>query len=70
MTGEVKKAVFRPEALPGQLPAFRLPQFPRAVQWNGWAVERLIELTGDEIEARLLWSEGPAAVRHPDPSGI
>lgn len=68
--GEVRKAVFRADALPVDLPAFRLPQFPRAVQWNGWAVERLIDLTGDEIEARLLWSEDPAAVPHPDPWGI
>ncbi|MFF3460928.1 hypothetical protein [Streptomyces sp. NPDC002619] len=68
--GEVKKAVFRPEAFPVHLPAFRLPQFPSAVQWNGWAADRLIELTGDEIEARLLWSEDPEAVPHPDPWGI
>lgn len=69
-SGEVKKAVFRADALPVGLPAFRLPQFPRAVQWNGWAVERLTGLTGDEIEARLLWSEDPAAVPHPDPWGF
>lgn len=68
--GEVKKAVFRPEALPAHLPAFRLPEFPRAIQWNGWAADRLRELTGDQIEARLLWSEDPAAKPHPDPWGI
>ncbi|WP_030856162.1 hypothetical protein [Streptomyces sp. NRRL S-37] len=68
--GEVKRAVFRADALPAGLPAFRLPQFPRAVQWNGWAVERLTGLTGDGIEARLLWSGDPAAVPHPDPWGI
>ncbi|GHB15757.1 hypothetical protein GCM10010377_01470 [Streptomyces viridiviolaceus] len=68
--GEVKKAVYRTDAVPVRLPAFRLPQFPGAVQWNGWAVERLIDLTGDEIEARLLWSEDPAAVPHSDPWGI
>ncbi|MFF5157483.1 hypothetical protein ACFY3N_14695 [Streptomyces sp. NPDC000348] len=70
MNGEVKKAVYRTDALPAHLPAFRLPQFPGAVQWNGWAVERLVGLTGDEIEARLLWSGDPAAVPHPDPWGI
>jgi hypothetical protein len=50
--GEVKKAVFRPEALPSHLPAFRLPQFPGAVQWNGWAADLLADLTGDQIERR------------------
>ncbi|MFF4401437.1 hypothetical protein [Streptomyces sp. NPDC001480] len=69
-SGEIKKAVFLPERLPVDLPAFRLPQFPRAVQWNGWAADRLIELTGDQIEARLLWSEDPTAVPHADPWGI
>jgi hypothetical protein len=68
--GEVKKAVFRPEALPTHLPAFRLPQFPGAVQWNGWAADMLVDLTGDQIERRLTWSEDPAAKPHPDPWGI
>ncbi|MER5790120.1 hypothetical protein [Streptomyces sp. NPDC001980] len=68
--GEVKRPVYRPEALPAQLPAFRLPQFPRAVQWNGWVVDRLLDLTGDQIEARLTWSEEPGAVVHPDPWGF
>ncbi|MFI6021964.1 hypothetical protein ACIBCP_30540 [Streptomyces sp. NPDC051287] len=68
--GEIKKPVYRPEALPTGLPAFRLPQFPRAVQWNGWAAERLLGLTGDQIEARLTWSEDPTAKPHPDPWGF
>lgn len=68
--GEVKKAVFRPEALPSHLPAFRLPQFPGAVQWNGWAADLLADLTGDQIEKRLIWSEDPATRPHPDPWGI
>ncbi|MFD5542192.1 hypothetical protein ACFWIJ_31300 [Streptomyces sp. NPDC127079] len=68
--GEIKKPVYRPEALPTRLPAFRLPQFPRAVQWNGWAVDRLLDLAGDQIEARLTWSEDPAAKPHPDPWGF
>ncbi|MFE1260124.1 hypothetical protein ACFW5X_06335 [Streptomyces albogriseolus] len=41
-----------------------------AVQCNGWAAERLVELTGDQIEARLCWSENPTAVPHPDPWGF
>jgi hypothetical protein len=69
-SGEVKKPVFRPEALPAQLPAFRLPQSPRTVQWNGWAVDRLRDLAGDQIESRLLWSQDPSAKPHPDPWGI
>ncbi|MEW1779001.1 hypothetical protein [Streptomyces sp. NPDC086777] len=68
--GEIKKPVYRPEALPTRLPAFRLPQFPRAVQWNGWAVDRLLGLAGDQIEARLTWSEDPAAKPPPDPWGF
>lgn len=69
-SGEIKKEVFLPEALPAHLPAFRLPQFPRAVQWNGWAAQRLLALIGDQIEARLLWSEDPSATPHPNPWGI
>ncbi|WP_405870224.1 MULTISPECIES: hypothetical protein [unclassified Streptomyces] len=68
--GEIKKAVFLQQALPEQLPAFRLPQSPRAVQWNGWAADQLVELTGDEIEVRLTWSENPQVTPHPDPWGI
>ncbi|MFC9113784.1 hypothetical protein ACFTWN_10620 [Streptomyces sp. NPDC057092] len=70
LNGEVTKAVYRADALPSHLPAFRLPQFPGAVQWNGWAAERLVELTGDQIEARLCWSGDPTAVPHPDPWGF
>ncbi|MEU1270194.1 hypothetical protein [Streptomyces sp. NPDC005799] len=70
MDGEVKKAVFRVEALPTHLPAFRLPQFPGAVQWNGWAADRLIDLTEDQIERRLVWSQDPSAKPHPDPWGF
>jgi hypothetical protein len=69
-SGEVKKPVFRPEALPAHLPAFRLPQSPRTVQWNGWAADRLRDLTGDQIESRLLWSQDPSVKPHPDPWGI
>ncbi|MDJ0346423.1 hypothetical protein QMK19_35605 [Streptomyces sp. H10-C2] len=68
--GEVKKAVFRPEAFPADLPAWRLPEFPTAVYWNGWAVDRLKELLGDDLEARLIWSEDPALAPHPDPWGV
>ncbi|MFI6852253.1 hypothetical protein [Streptomyces sp. NPDC050416] len=70
LDGEVKKPVYRVEALPTNLPAFRLPQFPGAVQWNGWAADRLVDLTGDQIEKRLTWSQDPAAKLHPDPWGF
>lgn len=70
LDGEVKKPVYRVEALPTRLPAFRLPQFPGAVQWNGWAADRLVDLTGDQIEKRLTWSQDPALKPHPDPWGI
>ncbi|MBV1938366.1 hypothetical protein KUF83_17610 [Streptomyces sp. BV286] len=68
--GRPKKSVFRPEALPVELPAFRFPQFPTAVCWNGWMVERLIGLLGDQLEARLIWSEDPSLTPHPDPWGF
>ncbi|WP_324786352.1 hypothetical protein [Streptomyces sp. H51] len=70
LDGEVKKASFRPEALPVHLPAFRLPQFPGAVQWNGWAADRIVELMGEQVEIRLIWSQDPAAKPHPDPWGM
>jgi hypothetical protein len=56
--------------LPSHLPAFRVPQFPGAAQWNGWAADLLADLTGDQIEKRLIWSEDPATRPHPDPWGI
>lgn len=72
-TGEFKQAVFLPAAVPSDLPAFRLPQFPGGVHWNGWAVDRLTELLGDrasDVEARLVWSEDPALTPHPNPWGF
>ena len=70
MNGEIKKAVFRPDAVPADLPAFRIPQFPTAVYWNGWAATELAGLLGEELEARLVWSEEPARIPHPDPWGF
>ncbi|MGP3927460.1 hypothetical protein [Streptomyces sp. 8N616] len=69
-TGEMKKTVLRPEALPVCLPAFRVPQFPVAVYWNGWAVELLTEVLGDDIEARPVWSDNPTLTPHPNPWGL
>ncbi|MFJ2774675.1 hypothetical protein [Streptomyces sp. NPDC087300] len=72
-TGEIKQAVFLRDALPSGLPAFRIPQYPTAVFWNGWAVERLRDLLGDcagDIEARLVWSEDPELTPHPHPWGF
>ncbi|MER5469571.1 hypothetical protein [Streptomyces sp. NPDC002685] len=69
-TGEMQKTIFRAEALPLALPSFRVPQFPVAVQWNGWAVDRLAELLGDDLEARLVWSEDPSVRPHPNPWGF
>ncbi|MFF3884574.1 hypothetical protein [Streptomyces sp. NPDC001914] len=69
-TGEMQKTVFRPDALPLALPSFRVPQFPVGVQWNAWAVDRLTELLGDDLEARLVWSQDPAVKPHPSPWGF
>ncbi|MET9733775.1 hypothetical protein ABZZ79_24920 [Streptomyces sp. NPDC006458] len=49
-TGRMKHTVFRPDALPAGLPAFRVPGFPTGVHWNGWAVERLTELLDERLE--------------------
>ncbi|MEU4082922.1 hypothetical protein [Streptomyces aureus] len=69
-TGEITKAVFRPEAVPVGLAAFRVPEFPGGVYWNAWAVSRLTELVGDDLEARLVWSEDPGVTPHPSPWGF
>jgi hypothetical protein len=70
LTGQIKKAVFRADALPGDLPAFRVPEYPGAVYWNGWAADRLTDLLGDDLEARLVWSEDPTFTPHPNPWGV
>jgi hypothetical protein len=66
-TGEITKAVFRPDALPVDLPAIRLPEYRGGVYWNGWAVDRLTALLGNDLEARLVWSEDPSLTPHPNP---
>lgn len=69
-TGEMKRMVFRPEAYPADLPAFRVPEFPVAVYWNGWMLDHLRDLLDDDVAGRLLWSSDPAATPDPDPWGI
>ncbi|MFF0205519.1 hypothetical protein [Streptomyces sp. NPDC005017] len=69
-TGRMKLTVFRPEALPAALPAFRVPEFPGGVHWNGWAGDRLSTLLGERLETRLIWSEDPALTPHPGPWGF
>ncbi|GGN85973.1 hypothetical protein GCM10011579_077270 [Streptomyces albiflavescens] len=68
--GRVRKSVFRADALPADVPAFRSTGFPTAVCWNGWAAERLSVLLGDQLEVRLVWSEDPGLVPHPNPWGF
>lgn len=70
MTGEIKKAIFRPEAVPRHALAFRVPEYPGGVYWTGQAVERLSALLGDDLEARLVWSQDPDREPHPNPWGI
>ncbi|MEU3303941.1 hypothetical protein ABZ729_29625 [Streptomyces sp. NPDC006678] len=69
-SGHIKQAVFRPDALPYGLPAFRIPESTGAVYWNGWAADRLGELLGDDLEARLVWSQDRSLTAHPDPMGF
>ncbi|MFC4464987.1 hypothetical protein ACFPH6_10600 [Streptomyces xiangluensis] len=68
--GRVQRSIYRPEAVPADVPAFRSTGFPTAVCWNGWAVDLLTGLLGDQVEARLVWSEDPGLVPHPDPWGF
>ncbi|WP_322658459.1 hypothetical protein [Streptomyces justiciae] len=69
-TGQMKITVLRPDALPSHLPAFRVPEFPGGVHWNGWAVRCLTDLLGDDLEARLIWSEDRNLAPHPAPWGF
>jgi hypothetical protein len=48
-TGEKQRMVFRPEAYPAGLPAFRVPGFPVAVCWNGWMLDLLHDLVGNDV---------------------
>ncbi|MEU0810376.1 hypothetical protein [Streptomyces sp. NPDC005970] len=68
--GQIKNAVFRVDALPVHLPAFRVPEYRGGIYWNGWAVDRLRELLGDDLEARLVWSEDLTLTPHPNPMGF
>jgi hypothetical protein len=70
LSGEMEKTVFRRDALPVNLPAFRVPECPEFVHWNGWAVDWLLDLVGDDLETRLIWSEDPALPVHPNPWGV
>lgn len=70
-TGLVERAVFRPEALPVHLPAFRIPASPYGIYWNGWAADLLRDLIGeDNLELRLVWSTDPDAPVHRNPMFI
>jgi hypothetical protein len=63
----IKTAVFRPDAIPLDVPAFRVPESPIAVYWNGWAADLLQKLVGDDLERRLVWSEDKSLKPHPNP---
>jgi hypothetical protein len=64
--GVIRKAVFHADAVPTNLPAFRVPQSTKLF-WNGWMVDRLTKEAGVDLEARLVWSENPTRTPHPDP---
>ncbi|MFI1111392.1 hypothetical protein ACH4TU_26070 [Streptomyces physcomitrii] len=67
---EIERPVFRPSAVPVDLPAFRIPQSPVYVHWNAWAARRLREAVGPEVEVRLVWSADPAEVPARPPWGF
>jgi hypothetical protein len=64
--GVIRKSVFRPDAVPTHLPAFRVPQ-STSIYWSEWAADRLRKLAAPDVEARLIWAEDPAREPHPDP---
>lgn len=66
-SGPIKISVFRPDAVPLDVPAFRVPESPIAVYWNGWAADLLQKLVGDDLERRLVWSEDKSLKPHPNP---
>lgn len=68
--GTIRHSVFRADAVPVDLPAFRVPQSPHNICWNGWMVDRLMKLVALDVDARLIWSEDPAREPHPDPWGF
>ncbi|MDX3231477.1 hypothetical protein [Streptomyces sp. ME19-01-6] len=68
--GQIKNAVFHVDALPVHLPAFRVPEYQGGIYWNGWAVDRVRELLGDDLEVRLVWSEDPTLTPHHNPMGF
>nr|CEL17112.1 hypothetical protein [Kibdelosporangium sp. MJ126-NF4] len=68
--GEIKKTIFLADALPFELPAFRVPESPAVVQWNGWMADRLLGLFGDDLAARLVWSADSALTPHHNPWGF
>ncbi|WP_222854069.1 hypothetical protein [Fodinicola acaciae] len=67
--GVIRKGVFRADAVPVDLPAFRVPS-STSVFWNGWAADRLCELAGVDVEVRLVWSDDPTRTPHSDPWGF
>lgn len=67
--GVIRKAVFTADAVPVNLPAFRVPQSTKLF-WNKWMVDRLLDEAGVDIEARLIWSQDPSRTPHPDPWGF
>lgn len=64
--GLIRTSVFRADAVPTHLPAFRVPRSTR-IYWNAWAADRLRDLAGPDVEVRLIWAEDPARTPHPDP---
>ncbi|MFD3584904.1 hypothetical protein [Streptomyces sp. NPDC058683] len=68
--GRIRESVFRADDIPADVPAFRTTAFPTAVCWNGWAARLLSGLLGEQLECRLVWSQDPGQVPHPDPWGF
>ncbi|GAB3432790.1 hypothetical protein GCM10027569_81740 [Flindersiella endophytica] len=64
--GVIRKTVFRADAVPNNLPAFRMPQSTK-IHWNGWAAHRMTKLGSRDVEARLIWTDDPTRTPHPDP---
>lgn len=64
--GTIRRTVFRADAVPYNVPAFRVPRSTN-VHWNGWMVDKLMPVVDLDVEARLIWTDDPTRRPHPDP---
>lgn len=60
----IKYPVFDGAKVPGDLPAFRVPQSPETVLFNEWAMAELVAGGDGQIDALTVWSSDPRLRSH------